>query len=61
MRITRRSWGPEEDPRNIQQRTLKHLRDTPQVDPREKARKLQRDSLTRIHATLRRPTHGPRS
>ena len=48
MRIRNRFWV-EEDPQEIQRRTLDRLRTMPQEDPREEARKIERETLQRIH------------
>lgn len=47
MRTRNRFWA-EEDPQEIQRRTLEMLRNMPQEDPREEARKLERDTLRRL-------------
>lgn len=48
MRIRNRFWV-EEDPQEIQRRTLDRLRTMPLEDPREEARKIERETLQRIH------------
>ena len=45
---TRNSFWVEEDPQEIQRRTLDKLRNMPQEDPREEARKIERDTLRRL-------------
>lgn len=52
VKIRERYWAPEESPLKIQKRTLERLRDMPRVDPRAEARKIQRESLRRIRATV---------
>lgn len=47
MRTRNRFWV-EEDPQEIQRRTLEELRNMPQEDPREEARKIERETLRRL-------------
>jgi len=54
MRTRNRFWV-EEDPQEIQRRTLAQLRTMPQEDAREEARKIERETLRRLHKMAEEP------
>lgn len=45
----------EEDPQEIQRRTLERLRNMPQEDAREEARKIERETLRRLQRMAEEP------
>ena len=54
MRTRNRFWV-EEDPHEIQRRTLERLRNMPQEDAREEARKIERETLRRLQRMAEEP------
>lgn len=58
MRTRNRFWI-EEDPQEIQRRTLENLMNLPQEDPREDARKIERETLRRLQEMAEEPLPGP--